>query len=272
MDCKIIFLDIDGTLTNSKKVITEKTLDTLLKVQDLGVILAIASGRPDKGISSFVEQLQLNTHGGYTLSFNGAKVKNVQTDKIIYEHSLSIEAFRKAYELSKQYNVDIITYNDDFIISETDNNKYQDIESTINKIPVKKVQSMIEFVNYNPTKCLMLGDGDYLATIEKDIKQSMGDLANVYRSEPFFLEVVPTGIDKAVSIENLINSIGIEHSKTMAFGDGFNDISMIKYVSCGVAMENGCEEIKSVADFVTLSNDEDGISEFLNKNFLTIYN
>ncbi|MGN1411864.1 MAG: Cof-type HAD-IIB family hydrolase [Oscillospiraceae bacterium] len=266
MDCKIIFLDIDGTLTNSKKIITEKTLNTLIKVQQDGIILALASGRPDKGIKPFTKTLQLDKFGGYILSFNGARVKNVQTGKIIYENSLSKEAFKFAYQLSKKYKVDIITYNDDYIISETDNNKYLDIESKINKIPVKVVSNMVDFVDYNPVKCLMLGDGDYLATIEKEIKIAMGDLANVYRSEPFFLEIVPNGVDKATSIEKLISSIGIEHSKTMAFGDGFNDISMVKYVSCGVAMANGCDKIKSIANFITSTNDEDGIAEFLNKH------
>lgn len=272
MNCKIIFLDIDGTLTNSQKVITERTLNILMEAQKRGIILALASGRPDKGIEPLTKKLQLDTFGGYILSFNGARVKNIQTNSVIYENSLSMEAFKRAYELSKKYNVDIITYNDDYIISETDNNKYLDIESRINKIPVKKVPSMIQFVDYNPTKCLVLGDGDYLASIENDFKQSMGDLANVYRSEPYFIEVVPTGIDKAKSIEKLINIINIEHSKTMAFGDGFNDISMIKYVSCGVAMANGCNEIKSVADYVTSSNDDDGIADFLEKYVLTVQN
>lgn len=272
MNCKIIFLDIDGTLTNSQKVITERTLNILMEAQKRGIILALASGRPDKGIEPLTKKLQLDTFGGYILSFNGARVKNIQTNSVIYENSLSMEAFKRAYELSKKYNVDIITYNDDYIISETDNNKYLDIESRINKIPVKKVPSMIQFVDYNPTKCLVLGDGDYLASIENDFKQSMGDLANVYRSEPYFIEVVPTGIDKAKSIEKLINIINIEHSKTMAFGDGFNDISMVKYVSCGVAMANGCNEIKFVADYVTSSNDDDGIADFLEKYVLTVQN
>lgn len=270
MNCKIIFLDIDGTLTNSQKIVTKRTLNVLIKAQQLGITLALASGRPDKGIEPFTKILQLEKFGGYMLSFNGAKVKNVQTGEIIYENSLTLDAFKRAYELSKKYNVDIITYDNEYIISETVNNRYLDIESKINKIPIKTVSNMVGFIDYNPTKCLILGDGDYLATIEDDIKQSMGDLANVYRSEPFFIEIVPTGIDKAKSIEKLINKIGIEHSKTMAFGDGFNDISMIKYVSCGVAMANGCDEIKSVADYITSTNDADGIAEFLESSVLTV--
>jgi Cof subfamily protein (haloacid dehalogenase superfamily) len=266
LDCKIIFLDIDGTLTNSKKVITERTLNTLLKLQKDGVILAIASGRPDKGIEPIAKTLKLEQFGGYVLSFNGARVRNFQTGEIVYENALTVEAFQRAYELSKRYNVDIITYDDTHIVSETDDNQYLEIESRINKIPVRVVPNMVEYVTYRPTKCLILGDGDYLATIETDIKNAMGDLANVYRSEPFFLEIVPTGIDKAKSIEKLIDTIGVEHSQTMAFGDGFNDISMVKYVACGVAMANGCPEIKAVADYVTSSNDDDGVAKFLEEN------
>lgn len=264
MKYKIIFLDIDGTLTNSQKVITKSTINTLIDIQKQGVTLAIASGRPDTGILPLAKQLKLDVFGGYMLSFNGAKVKNLKTGKIIFENNLSLKAFALATKLAKKYNVDIITYNDNYIISEISNNKYMNIEANINKIPVKVVPSMVDFIDYNPTKCLMFADSDYLATVEPKIKKSMEGLANVYRSEPFFLEVVPIGVDKAESIKALIDYLGIKQSETMAFGDGFNDISMIKYVACGVAMSNGCDEIKSQADYITLSNDQDGVVYFLN--------
>ena len=265
MDYKIIFLDIDGTLTNSQKVITKPTLDTLMKAQERGIILAIASGRPDKGILPIAETLKLEQFGGYMLSFNGARVKNLKTKELIYQNSLSLEAFRLAYRLSKEYKLDIITYSEDYIIAENDNNEYANIESNITKMPIKVVQSMVDFIDYNPPKCLILGEPEYLATVEPKIKSNIGNFANVYRSEPFFLEVVPNGIDKAVSIDRLIKSIGIEQSQTMAFGDSYNDISMIDYVACGVAMSNGCDLIKNHADYITkLSNDQDGIADFLN--------
>jgi hypothetical protein len=238
-----------------------------MKAQENGIILAIASGRPDKGILPIANQLQLQRFGGYMLSFNGAKVKNLKSNEVIYQNALSIEAFKLAHKLSKEYGLDIITYNDENIISEVAENKYMEIEANITKMPVKVVKSMPDFVDYTPPKCLILGDGDYLATVVPKIQSAMQGLANVYRSESFFIEVVPNGIDKAVSIERLIDSIGIKQSETMAFGDGFNDISMIEYVACGVAMSNGCDLIKSKADYITLlSNDEDGIAVFLKEH------
>lgn len=268
MNCKIIFLDIDGTLTNSQKVITPNTLQALKEAQSRGIIVAVASGRPDKGIEPIVQALNLRQTGGYMLSFNGAKVKNLKDDTIVYQNALSLEAFKLACQLAKEHSVDIITYDDDYIISQVKENPYMEIEARINKIPVKVVPSMIDYVDYNPTKCLILGDGDYLATIEPQIKQSMGSLANVYRSEPYFIEVVPNGIDKAVSIDTLIHTLGIDHQEVLAFGDGFNDVSMVKYAGCGVAMANGCEAIKQVADYVTSSNDEDGVAKYLQEYIL----
>ena len=100
------------------------------------------------------------------------------------------------------------------------------------------------------------------------MKSALEGLANVYRSEPYFIEVVPRGIDKAVSIAKLIDTIGIDQSETMAFGDGFNDISMIKYVTHGIAMANGCDLIKQSADYITTSNDNDGVAKFLYENVL----
>lgn len=264
---KIIFLDIDGTLVNSKKEITPKTKEAILNIQKKGVKVAIASGRPSKGVIPFAEELQLEAYDGYILPFNGCKIVNYQTKKSVYENTLSMEVVKKAYELSKEYNIELITYKGDYIISETDDNPYLLIESKINKMDVEKVDNLIEAIEEVPVKCLLIGDGEYLGSIEAEIKEKIGIEANVFRSEPFFIEIVPQGLDKAAAIEELIGKLGIKQEETIAFGDGYNDISMIKYAGLGVAMSNGCKPIKEVADYIASDNDHDGIAEVLNDVF-----
>ncbi len=91
---------------------------------------------------------------------------------------------------------------------------------------------------------------------------------NVYRSEPFFVELVPLNVDKAQSLSRLAEIIGITSNDMIAFGDGFNDLSMIEYAGCGVAMKNAQQPVKDVAQFVTASNDDDGVALFIEENLI----
>ena len=91
------------------------------------------------------------------------------------------------------------------------------------------------------------------------LKEEYHSLLNIYRSEPYFLEIMPQNIDKAHSLQKLLSSIGLTADEMICCGDGYNDLSMIEYAGLGVAMENAQPVIKDAANFVTRSNDEDGI-------------
>ena len=267
---KIVFLDIDGTLVNSEKKITPLTKKSLMRIQEQGIKLAIASGRPSKGVIPYAEELELEKFGGYIMPFNGCNIINYQTKDVVYSNTLSMDVVKKAYELSKEYGIEMITYKGDNILSETYDNPYLLIESRINKMDVEKVPCVYDAIETPPVKCLLLGDGDYLGKIETEIKEKIGENANVFRSEPFFIEIVPQGLDKAAAIAELISRIGIKQSETVAFGDGFNDISMIEYAGLGVAMSNGCDRIKEVADRIAPDNDSEGIAEVIDDIFRSI--
>jgi Cof subfamily protein (haloacid dehalogenase superfamily) len=90
----------------------------------------------------------------------------------------------------------------------------------------------------------------------------------VYRSEPYFLELVPKGIDKAQSLAVLLEEIGMTREEMIACGDGFNDLSMIKYAGLGVAMDNAQPTVKEAADFITHSNDADGVAHVVERFYL----
>ncbi len=262
---KIIFLDIDGTLVNNSKKITPAVLDSVIKAQEHGIIIAVASGRPDKGIYKVANELRLAEYGGYILSFNGGKIKNYKTGEIISENTLPLNAVDIAYKFSKKNGIELITYDGDTIISETPDNKYLLIEARINNLDIEVVPCITDRIKNHVPKCLLLGDGDKLEKLEPILRAEIGDTANVFRSEPYFLEVVPNGIDKAKSIETLINALGIKQEEVIAMGDGFNDVSMVKYAGLGVAMENGCDAIKKIADIIAPSNENNGVSAIIEK-------
>ncbi len=260
MDYKIIFLDIDGTLINSEKVITPKTKKALINAQKCGYRAAIASGRPDHGIIPYAKELEFDRFGGYILAFNGGHIINFKTGETVYKRSLIRNAFVKAYNFAKQNNVDIVTYKNDTILAETTDNEFLKFEAAINKLPVDVVENLPRYVDFEVPKCLMLADGGILEKLEPELRDILLGEAGVFRSEPFFLEIMPENTNKATSAERLIELLGIDRSEAIACGDGYNDVTMLKYAGLGVAMENACEAAKSAADFITYSNDNDGIA------------
>lgn len=260
MKYKILVLDIDGTLTNSKKEITERTKIALRKAQENGVVVVLASGRPTPGIKPIAEEIELAKYGGYILSFNGAVITNYQTKEVIFEKVLPDGVVPILYEESKKANVSIVSYLDDVIITETPDNQYVEIEAFINKMKVQKVENFVDTLRAPVTKCLMVGDPEKLVKEEERLKKKMGERLNIYRSEPFFLEIMPQNIDKAYSLERLLKHLGMTREEMIACGDGFNDRSMIEFAGLGVAMCNAQDVVKEVADLVTLTNDEDGVA------------
>lgn len=267
MSYKMIVLDLDGTLTNSQKVITEKTKAALMKAQENGVKVVLASGRPTYGVMPLAKELHLAEYGGFVLSFNGAKVIDIRHNQIIFEKSLPSSQIHKIFELGHEYHATVLTYENEAIITENPHDEYVKKESAINKMPVREVVNLRDYVYFPLVKCLMVGDGAHMAKVEPIVREELGEEFNVYRSEPYFLEVMPQNIDKAYSLSKLLEHLHLTREEMVCCGDGFNDVSMIQYAGLGVAMENANEKVKEVADYVTASNDNDGIAEVLEKFF-----
>ena len=265
MKYKVLAFDIDGTLTNSKKIITPKTKEAILKAAKKGCTIVIASGRPRQGVKAYAEELGLADNGGYILALNGGLLERCGDGMIIQQAIVPKEYYGEIYDLAVENNVNLMTYEGDDIISENIDDKYLEIEGRINGLGKKQVDNLKEYLTFEVPKFLMLGDGDYLAEVEKKVYAALSDRMDVYRSEPFFLEILPQNVNKAASLEKLLNRLGATREELMAFGDGYNDISMIKYAGMGVAMDNANEKVKAEADYIAPSNDEDGIAYVLNK-------
>ncbi len=264
MKYKLLVLDIDGTLNNSNKEISKITKRVLIKAQEKGLKIALASGRPTCGIIPSAKELMLDKFGGYILSFNGGVITNFATNEVIYEKVISKEDFKRIYDVSKSVNANILTYADGGVIAES-LDEFLKIECRINKIDYHIVPDLVAHLQHNVAKFLMVGEGEYMGSVEPIVKEKLGDNFNVFRSEPFFLEIMPKNIDKAYSLGKLLEHIGLTRDEMIACGDGFNDISMISYAGMGVAMENAQPAVKEVSDYITLSNDNDGIAHVVEK-------
>lgn len=268
MNYKIIALDLDGTLTNSEKIITPKTKEALMMIQEQGVKVVLASGRPTCGIKKLAEELELAKYGGFVLPFNGGQVIEWATGKVIHSKTLEPEIAREIVRLAKSHYVNLVTYKDNQLLCLEQYDMYAKIEAGINGMQIVQPEDYEkEISSIDVPKYIMLEDANYLVTVEKSMAILLKDKCECFCSAPYFLEICPMGIDKGKSLDVLLNYLGMERKDLIAVGDSFNDKSMIENAGLGVCMGNGREEIKKIADFVTLSNDDDGIAHLINMYF-----
>ena len=258
-----IALDLDSTLTNHDKVATPRTRQALLLAESKGAIIILASGRPTYGIVPVAECLELEKRGGYILSYNGGNIVNAKTGEKLFSQFLPDAVIPILYKYAKEKNHALLGYAGNEIITEMPNDQYVKEESRINKMNIRKVDNLLDALEPHPTKLLMTGDPTDMIKAEEELVEILGEKMDIFRSAPFFLELVPKGIDKAQSLLRLLSKINLTPADLMAFGDGYNDLSMLKLAGVGVAMANAAPEVRADADYVTLSNEEDGVAEAL---------
>ena len=262
---RAIALDLDGTLTNHAKVVTPYTRQMLLKAQHDGAYIILASGRPTFGIVPVAECLDMKENGGFILSYNGGKIVDWKSGEILYAKHLPDDVVPTLYKYAKNKGYALLGYTGKEILTEMPEDQYVREESRINKIDIRKVENLLAVLEPHPTKLLMTGNPADIIKAEEELQELVGDRMDVFRSAPYFIELVPKGIDKAQSLLRLLTKLNLTSKDMIAFGDGYNDLSMLKLAGMGVAMANAAPEVRAEADYVTLSNEEDGVAAAIEK-------
>lgn len=270
---RAILLDIDGTLTNSKKIITQKTKEALLKAQDLGIRLVIASGRADQGLYQFGDVLNMRNHHGIFVCYNGAKVMDCQSGEVYCHQPMSIEDGRAVLEHMKNFQVSPIVirgeymYTNDVFSGMIHRNIGSDeifnvieYEARSNSYILCEKRDLAAFADFPIEKILTAGEPAYMRDHYEEMREPFKDRLSCMFTAPFYYEFTAKNVDKARSIEAVFTKLGYSPDELIAFGDAENDASMLKYCGIGVAMGNAVPSVKAIADEVTLSNDEDGIA------------
>lgn len=263
----VLALDLDGTLTDSKKRISERTKESIDKFIAAGGTVALASGRPTFGVMPVAKILELDKKGGYILSYNGGCFLDCKNNKQLFMKELTHEYLPILEKQAKEFGINLMTYNGDKAYALDIDEQYYMIEININHFIRVKADPLTPKITFPIIKCLMTADGDYLAKVEKEMKKYWEGKLNIVRSEPYFLEVTEVGIDKASTITNMVKKLGKSVDNLICCGDGFNDLSMIQAAGIGVAMANAQERVRAAADYITKSNDEDGIVDVVENLF-----
>ena len=260
---RLIALDLDGTLTNDAKEITPDTLDALMQVQSQGVRLVLASGRPPYGMRPLSRQLRMKDYGGIILCYNGGHVEDCATGEVYVERQLPEEMLPVLHQMQELSGMTLMTYYEDKIYTEHPADEYVAISSFNNKMQVVGVDDLIKDAPRPLNKCLMVGSHDLLVEWVPRIEEATKGRIYVCPSTPYFIELLPLGIDKGPSLVHLCESLGISPQQMMTFGDSYNDISMLRLAGIGIAMGNAEDDIKAAADYVTLDNNSDGVMHAL---------
>lgn len=273
MAIKAILLDIDGTLTNSKKEITPETLTALKNAQDRGIRLVLASGRPAKGLSRYGDLLDMWMHHGLFVCYNGARVIDCESKEILVDVTIKQELVTAVLEHMKKFDViPIVTYGDYMVVEDVYHCMVKNgdqafnvvqYESRMNNYRLMEVEDLAKFTNFPVNKILTAGDSDYLQAHWQEMREPFKDTLSCMFTSNFYYEYTSLGIDKGAALTEAMAKIGIKPEECIAFGDAENDIPMLEYAGIGVAMGNARDAVKAIADEVTLSNEEGGIAHSL---------
>ena len=266
MNCKMLVVDMDDTLLTDNHEISIENKEMLLRAQELGVYVVLASGRPTSAMIEFAKELQCDVNNSFMISFNGSVITDLKEDKILFEHSLTKEQIHSLYDFSQQNNTHIITYIDGQIISER-HSEYIDIEKNITGLKLNIVSSFKDTVTTSAVKCILLEEPEYLKSVESVLKEAMPDLS-ICMSKPFFLEAAPNGIDKGTSIRILAEKLNIDQSEIIAVGNAGNDLTMVQYAGLGVWVDNVDAELRHFADVIVASNNNHGVAEVVRRFIL----
>ena len=287
MKYKLLVLDVDGTLLNNEKQISKRTLSALLKVQHMGIRIVLASGRPTSGLIPLANALELGNFGGFILSYNGCQVIKADNGEVMFERRINPEQIPYLEKKSRKNNFSIFTYHDDYILTDNASDPHIRREAELNNLKIVEEEEFSIAIDFAPCKCVLVSDDEEaLRGLENHWKRRLDGVLDVFPSEPYFLEVVPCGVDKAntlallmeqlgvtreevIAFALLMEQLGVTREEVIAFGDGVADVTMLQLAGKSVAMGHAPDSVKVCADYVTASNEEDGVAQAVEKLILS---
>ena len=270
MKKRLLFLDLDGTLLNDAKEITEGNRQALDRALQRGHGVIIATGRPLKSALALARRLGLDKPGCYTIAYNGAKVYDWAKEETIFSCTMAIDSAIRVFEKAGELDEHVQTYDSLDVLVEPQGEdaalaRYCQMVGMTHRV----ISDVHTDLKEEPVKCLVINyeKKDGLLQMQDWIRRDATQLDCFFSCE-YFLEVVPKGMNKGEAVKMLCGVLGVEIENAVAVGDAANDLAMLKAAGIGVAMINGTDEVKAAADYITTrDNNHDGVAEVADKFF-----
>ena len=268
---KLLFLDLDGTLLNDAKQITQGNRDALNKALERGHGVIITTGRPLKSALDQARKLELDRPGCYVIAYNGAVIYDWAEQKQLFSRTLPYDAVFRVFDQANSMDLHVQTYDTWNVLVEKrcDDAAVRRYCGLIS-MPFSVIEDVRKDLREEPVKCLVINyeEKKDLIKIQDWIRSNMGQEVNCFFSCDQYLEVVPKGMNKGEAVKMLCNLMQVSVEDAVAVGDAANDLAMIEAAGIGVAMANATQEVKQIADYITRrDNNHDGIQEVVERFF-----
>ncbi len=266
---KLIAMDLDDTLLRDDLTISDYTVSVLHAAMQKGILPVIASGRSPRSVYSYTQRIGSDRIKSYMVCNNGTQILTSDMQQEVLSRCLDTDLALEIYDMIEAKKLSCHLYLDDtiYIVKRT---MYSDRDAHLTKMKIVIPEEYRDVLRTKPVyKLLIPAEPDVIAAVEPEFRQRFGTRAVLFTSKPYFLEVMPKNTGKGEALMWLAEHLGIPQSQTLAFGDAMNDESMIRLAGTSVAMKNGTQEIKNIADCISdYTNDEDGVARFIEKYVL----
>lgn len=273
MSYKMIVMDMDGTLLNEEKKMTPKTIEALNKAEKQGIKTVIATGRLYNFAASYCEYL---TQDQPIITNNGACILMTKSEEIIYNHPLKYEEMETIINAVEKQGLTCCFFTKDSLYAHVNDpmalryERFNDDLPSQYKIKIYYIEHKEEWLKYyqsNPEgiyKCIVLEENVELLNRVRNELNQISDL-QVASSFSINIEINANGVTKSKAVKMVADYYGISMDEVICIGDGENDLDMIEVAGLGVAMGNAVDKVKDIADYITDTNEEDGVAKVIEK-------
>lgn len=267
---KLIALDMDGTLLNSDKQISAENKAAIAAAREKGVVVVLASGRPLNGMKPQLEELGMTTEDDYVLSYNASLVQKVKSEEVIRSQIITGSDAKFIAKLAKELGVHVHAFSQEKGLITPQLNHYTDHESSITGMPITVIDFEELADDEQVMKAMMIDEPELISAAIKQLPTALYEQFTIVQSAPFFLEFLNPNSNKGVGVKALADHLGITADEVICMGDAGNDWHMIKYAGLGVAMANATDDIKEIANYITVSNNDHGVAKVIEEFVLNV--
>jgi len=264
MKYKLIASDMDGTLVDDDSKLSERTKAAIIKAVDAGVLFVAATGRPFSNVNIVNELYDADMP---CIVFNGAASYMSKSEKLLFERFLDYDLATEAFEIGQKKGVAQIMWTGPRLWANRrcdETNQYEAICKDLTMTIVEDLATIKDEVE-GVSKVLWIDHPDNIKRMSVEMKAHFGDKLNCFSSMSHFLEFVSKDASKGSALAEIGRLYGIDRSEMIAVGDAYNDVCMLEYAGLGVAVDNAPDDIKEICDYVTSSNNDDGVAEVIEK-------
>lgn len=258
---KLIAIDVDDTLINDDGQVTARTKRALGLAIKQGVTVTLATGRMYPSAQKIAVQTGLNVP---LITYQGALIKNVMDGKVLYERYVPRSAVFKLLRYCEEHNIYLQLYSDDKLYAREENEKLTHYAS-INEISYTVVTNFDYLLTSPLNKVAMNDEPERLDRIAVELRELLGAEVHITKSKPYLLEVTHWEGTKGRALRHLVHHFGCNLTETIGIGDSWNDHDLIETAGLGVAMGNAVDSLKAIADYVTRSNNDEGVAHVIEK-------